>query len=97
MTLFPGPSPVPVKDAAAIGKRHGYDQIIIIARKCGSGGCESVTSWGIDEAHHEAASTAANFLKDKVMRWANVRVQCDLAATNPGDRNHKEKEEDGRT
>jgi hypothetical protein len=64
-----GPPPIPVADAADIGARHGYDQVIVIARKVGQRGGEWVTAWGVNAENDAAAKLAAEFLKYRVMKW----------------------------
>jgi hypothetical protein len=61
--------PVPVEDAKKIALERGFDQIIIIARKVGDGGFESVTTYGINKEHCEVAAKTGDFLKYKVMGW----------------------------
>jgi hypothetical protein len=62
-----GSPPIPISDAADIGARRGYDQVIVIARKIGQRGGEFVTAWGVDLENLTAANIAANFLKFRVM------------------------------
>jgi hypothetical protein len=64
-----GCKPIPIEDVAAIGARHGYDQVIVIARKTGDRGGEWVTAWGVDDQHQAAATKGADFLKYNVMGW----------------------------
>jgi hypothetical protein len=100
VTIIHGCPPISVAEAAAIGRANDYDQVIIIARKCGPGGGEWVTAWGVDDAHLAAANTAADFLKYKVMRWPVSGVESTAnkefrAEANPGVCNNEEREEDG--
>lgn len=61
---------IPIKAAADIGKKYDYHQVIIIARKVGSDGGEHVTTWGRNAAHCSVAARIGNFLKYKIMQWA---------------------------
>lgn len=63
--------PVPVEDAKQIALNRGFDQVIVIARKVGDDGYESVTTYGVDKKHCEVAAQTGNFLKYKVMGWSN--------------------------
>jgi hypothetical protein len=64
-----GCKPIPLEDAALIGARHGYDQVIVIARKCGERGAEYVTAWGATAEHQVAARKGADIIKYRVMGW----------------------------
>jgi hypothetical protein len=61
--------PVPIDDAKRIAHDRGFDQVIIIARKVGEDGFESVTTYGINKEHCEVAAKTGDFLKYKVMGW----------------------------
>lgn len=40
--------PIPVSAGEHIAKKYGYDQVVIIARRVGSGGVEHVTTYGMN-------------------------------------------------
>lgn len=61
--------PIPISAAKLIADRYGYDQVVIIARKVGEG--EHCTTYGVDKANCEVAARCGDFLKFKVMGWAN--------------------------
>lgn len=61
--------PIPIIVAKDIAKNYKYDQIIIIARRTGDKGLETVTTYGITKRHCEIASKIGDFLKYKIMRW----------------------------
>lgn len=60
---------IPISAAKKIALDYGYDQVIIIGRKCGENGREHCTTYGVDKAHCDVAARAGNFLKFKVMGW----------------------------
>ena len=60
---------IPIIAAKEIAEKYGYDQIIIIGRKCGDGGREHCTTYGVDSTHCEIASKIGNFIKYKIMGW----------------------------
>ena len=60
---------IPIKAAEEISKRYGYDQVIIIARKVGDDGIESVTTYGKDKDNCDVAAQIGNFIKHKIMGW----------------------------
>lgn len=60
---------LPIKAARDIAKTHGWDQVIIIARKVGDNGFEHVVTYGKDKAHCEAAARAGNAIKHHLMKW----------------------------
>lgn len=61
--------PIPISEAKLIADRYGYDQVVIIARKVGEG--EHCTTYGVDKANCDVAARCGDFLKFKVMGWAN--------------------------
>ncbi len=61
--------PIPIRAAARVAKDYGYDQVVIIARKCGDNGGEHVTTYGMSRAHCETAAKIGDFLKYKIMGW----------------------------
>jgi hypothetical protein len=60
-------SPIPISAAKAIADQYGYDQVIVIARKVGSG--EHCTTYGVDAENCSVASRIGDFLKFKIMGW----------------------------
>lgn len=50
------PLQIHVATAEDIATLHGYDQVIIYARKPGNPGAEWVTTWGSDEPNKQAAA-----------------------------------------
>jgi hypothetical protein len=64
--------PIPISAAERIAKLYDYDQVIVIARKVGSGDTEHgehVTTYGRDKQHCDIAARIGDFLKYKVMGW----------------------------
>ena len=59
--------PIPIGAAKRIVDNHGYDQVIIIARKVGE--CESVTTYGVDPENCAVAAKIGDFLKYEIMKW----------------------------
>jgi hypothetical protein len=62
-------SRLPIKAAKDIAVTHGWDQVIVIARKVGDDGYEHVITYGKDAAHCEAAARAGNAVKHHLMKW----------------------------
>ncbi|WP_406646942.1 hypothetical protein QEZ52_00490 [Aliisedimentitalea scapharcae] len=60
---------LPIKEAKGIADRHGWDQVVVIARKVGDDGYEHVVTYGKDAAHCEAASRAGMAIKHHLMKW----------------------------
>lgn len=70
--------PIPVKAAREIAQRYGYDQVVIIARKPGSGleeHGEHVTTYGTNKEHCDVAARIGEFLKYKVMGWRREQTR----------------------
>ena len=61
--------PIPISAARVVAEKYGYDQVIIIARKCGEGGREHCTTYGVNKAHCAVAARCGDFLKHEVMGW----------------------------
>lgn len=57
---------IPISTAAGIAHKHGYDQVIILARRVGDGGQEWVTTYGKDKANGDAAARIGDALRDNV-------------------------------
>lgn len=62
--------PIPIRDVEIIAKNYGYDQVCIIARKTGNGGCEHMTTYGITKEHCNIVAKWGKFLQEKVMGWS---------------------------
>ena len=62
-------SRLPIKAAKDIAVTHGWDQVIVIARKVGDDGYEHVITYGKDAAHCEAVARAGNAVKHHLMKW----------------------------
>lgn len=62
-------SKLPIKEARDIAEKHGWDQVIIVARKVGDHGFEHVVTYGEGEAHCEAAARAGMAIKHHLMGW----------------------------
>lgn len=62
-------SKLPIKAARDIASAHGWDQVIVVARKVGDDGYEHVVTYGKDAAHCEAAARAGNAIKHHLMKW----------------------------
>ena len=71
---------IPVSTAAYIAKDHGYDQVIIVARKIGEDGGEHVTTYGVDKENCDVAARIGDFLKYKIMGWKNPIMSDSLSA-----------------
>lgn len=67
--------PIPISAAKTIAQKNGYDQIVIIGRKCGPDGLEHVTTYGVDPAHCAVAAKIGDFLKFKIMGWVKEETQ----------------------
>lgn len=66
-------APIPIAAAREIAERYGYDQVIIVARRCHDTPephGEHVTTYGRNAQHCSVAARIGNFLKFKVMGWA---------------------------
>ena len=64
---------IPIAAAKEIANKYGFDQVVIVARKVDTDdtkGGEAVTTYGANKAHCEVAKHIGNFLKYKVMGWA---------------------------
>jgi hypothetical protein len=73
--------PIPISAAAKIAKAHGYDQVVIVARKVGEPPAphgESCTTYGVSPAHCEVAALMGDVLKYNVMEWTR-----DLESESP--------------
>jgi len=64
---------IPISAARRIAEEYGYDQVVIVARKCGEGEDQSrgehCTTYGVDKAHCAVAARIGHFFKHKLMGW----------------------------
>jgi len=60
---------IPIGAAKQIAAKYGYDQVIIVARKVGDGGRETVTTYGRDKANCDVAARIGDFFKHNLMGW----------------------------
>lgn len=75
--------PIPISAAEKIAAAYGYDQVIIIARKAGDDPephGEHCTTYGVTKEHCAVAARIGNFLKFKVMGWAEEHGHSPSAA-----------------
>lgn len=68
--------PIPIRAAKKIADAFGYDQVIIVARKCGVDGLEHVTTYGRNKEHCGVAARIGEFFKFKLMGWKPVATIC---------------------
>lgn len=63
--------PIPIAAAKEIAEKFGYDQVVIVARKCGErpASGEHVTTYGVDRDHCKVAAAIGNFFKHRLMGW----------------------------
>lgn len=64
--------PIPISAARLVAAKYGYDQVIIIARKTGSGDephGAHCTTYGVDKANCAVAARIGDFLKYEIMQW----------------------------
>jgi hypothetical protein len=59
---------ISIAAAERIGKDHGYDQVIIYARRVGEPGLEWVTTWGKDRSHCDAAARIGDAIGRQVVK-----------------------------
>ena len=59
---------IPIVAAEKIAKAHGYEQVIIYARRIGPNGLEWVTTYGINPTHCTAAARIGDALRDQVVK-----------------------------
>ncbi|MGB1390374.1 MAG: hypothetical protein ACPG61_15970 [Paracoccaceae bacterium] len=77
-------SKLPIKEARDIAQRHGWDQVIVIARKVGDDGYEHVVTYGEGSAHCEAAARAGMAVKHHLMKWPSPLFDGDLRLVGTG-------------
>ncbi len=64
--------PIPISAAEHIAKTYGYDQVIILGRRCHDSPepqGDHLTTYGRNKDHCAAAAQIGDFLKFKVMGW----------------------------
>ena len=69
--------PIPIEAAKQISEKYEFDQVIIVARRVGEGGGESVTTYGKDKAHCDVAAQCGDFLKYEVMKWHDACTESE--------------------
>lgn len=62
---------IPISIAKHIADKYDYDQVIIIGRKVNRN--EHVTTYGVDGKNCKIAAHIGDFLKFKIMGWAQER------------------------
>ena len=60
---------IPITLAKHIAEEYDYDQVVIIARKVGENGGESVTTYGKDKPNCNVAAQIGDYLKYEIMNW----------------------------
>lgn len=60
---------IPISAAKKIADEYGYDQVVIVARKCGEDGAEHCTTYGRNKKHCAIAAKIGEFFKYELMRW----------------------------
>ena len=65
---------IPISEAKRIAIKYGYSQIIIVGRMVGESGGEHVTTYGIDKENRDVAARIGDFLKYKIMGWAEEKT-----------------------
>lgn len=84
--------PIPVSAAKQIGEAHGFDQVVIYARKVGDEGGEHMTTWGSTPEHCGVVGRIGNALKQHIMGWGildgvpRVRGVARFVADDPSGR-----------
>lgn len=68
--------PIPVLAAAHIAQQYGYDQVIVIARRCDDGACggEHVTTYGTNKEHCGIAARCGDYIKHRIMDWPQLET-----------------------
>jgi len=66
-----GGSMIPISSAKQMADNYNYDQIIILGRRVGKDGEETLTTYGKTKKHCGVAAMIGKFLKDKVFKWKN--------------------------
>lgn len=61
--------PIPIIAAKKIAEQYGYDQVVIVARRCGDGGVEHCTTYGRDKENCSIAARIGDFFKYELMKW----------------------------
>lgn len=58
-----------VDDIKSLLENHGYHQAVLVVRRVGDSGEETVVTAGADTPHSEVAARVGNFLKRQIMSW----------------------------
>lgn len=66
---------IPIKAACEIAKKYGYEQVIVIGRKTGEKGQESVATYGVNKEHCNVAAKIGVYIKHEIMGWPKERVK----------------------
>ncbi len=64
--------PIPISAAKRIAKDYGYDQVIVLGRRCDGSPPplgEHLTTYGINKEHCGIAGRIGSFLKREVFKW----------------------------
>ena len=64
---------IPISAARLIAEAYGYDQVMIYARKVGEDPAphgEHLTTYGVNKVHCAAMARIGNYLKTKILGWA---------------------------
>jgi hypothetical protein len=64
--------PIPISAAKIIADEHGYDQVIVVARRVGEAHephGEHCTTYGINKANCAVAARIGDFFKFNLMGW----------------------------
>ena len=61
--------PISIEAAKKIAEEFGYDQVVIVARKCGENGGEHCTTYGVNKKHCKIAASIGDFFKHELMQW----------------------------
>jgi hypothetical protein len=68
--------PIPIAAAKRIAEEHGYDQVIIYARRVGEKPAphgEHMTTYGVDQAHCDVAARIGERLQRELLGWRSVK------------------------
>ena len=76
---IPARLPIPIRSAESIGRRFGYDQVVVFGRRVSDDpklAGEHMTTWGRNRDHCQVAKHIGNTLKDDVMKWPSPRAEA---------------------
>lgn len=63
------PQAPPFRTAASIAQEHGLDQVVIIGRKTGDGGFETITTWGRSDDDARVCDMIGVRITRDIMQW----------------------------